>query len=102
MSNRLSETFVALRSKERELQAQFPSGDCYLISVRNEVFNTVGGQVVGVPVEIAARHLLEGTHRLASNEEIEGHRTAQELAAKLIRARDPGRTVVYARRGPDA
>lgn len=75
-------------AKRNELKEQYPEGCCFLISVQNDSLNTVGGVVMQVPLENAAVHLVEGTHRFATEPEVKEWRDAQAAAARAIRSED--------------
>jgi hypothetical protein len=66
---RLDEYRHDLNQKHVELATQFPNGYCYVMSLA--VGNSTAGSVSEVSVLQAARLALEGTHRLATAEEID-------------------------------
>ncbi|WP_321471140.1 hypothetical protein [uncultured Paludibaculum sp.] len=86
----VTEKALKTRAKRIELEAQFPSGDCVLVSVQSDTHNTKGGLTMEAPVDNAARHLVEGTHRLATEDEIKAFRTAQAEQRKQIIAASIG------------
>lgn len=72
-----------VRSTEKNL----PEGDFqYVISIENEDQgpNCSPGRVVEVPREQAAQRIVEKTHRLATEEEIETFRNGQRAEAERI------------------
>ncbi|WP_321476613.1 hypothetical protein [uncultured Paludibaculum sp.] len=93
--SKIREIAVRVRGKVAELRTEFPSGDCVLVSVKNDAFNTVGGMPMEVPVENAARHLVEGTHRMATETEIKAFREQQKAARLDIRNRQPAKGSAY-------
>lgn len=77
-----------------EITPQFPSGDCVLVSLDNPTYNTVGGRAMEVSLDIAARHLVENTHRLAKPEEADFFHLEQEEAGKNIRRQAAAKQLV--------
>jgi hypothetical protein len=62
-----------IREQRDKLQQQFPAGDCLVISVR-----PLNNGACEVPLALAAKLLVEGSHRLASETECNSFRAAQE------------------------
>jgi hypothetical protein len=61
--------YLSMKAKREELAGQFLKGDCLVTSVANLDHGSTAGNVAEVPVPLAARLLIEGTHRLSSKEE---------------------------------
>jgi hypothetical protein len=68
MSSKFSEYYAKIRAKTLELANRFPEGDCIVIA---------GRTAAEVPVPLAAKLLTEGTHSLASNDQVRAFREAQ-------------------------
>jgi hypothetical protein len=66
--------YAAIREKQQVLSRQFSDGCCLVISV-----NTRNNGPCEVPVDIAARLLVEGTHCLASEGETHAFRQMREV-----------------------
>jgi len=75
-----------------DLRKRHPNGDVVMISVQNAYYNMVGGTVMELPLENAAVALVEGTHRLASTEEIKVFREQQTEAAKAAKAAEAAKS----------
>jgi hypothetical protein len=75
--------WAGIRQQQAALAAQFPEGFCHLCSVANRDRNTVAGNVTVVAVDNAARCLAEGTHRIATAEDIAGWQARQEDNRRL-------------------
>ena len=82
MSQLFSEYYTAVRQRRAELAKQFPSGDCLVVSK---------GTVTEVPVPLAATLLVEGTHKLASESQIQEFHEAQRLNRPPISGLDAAR-----------
>jgi len=59
-----------IRAQRQQLAGQFPDQCCLVVA---------GGTVAEVPLNIAARLLVEGTHKLASKTEQDAFRATQEM-----------------------
>lgn len=62
--------FSAIREQRAALASKFPEGCCLVVA---------GGTVAEVPLDIAARLLVEGTHKLASEAEQDAFRATMEM-----------------------
>ncbi len=62
----------SISTKLSELKTQFPNGFCRVAATRN-------GQVSEVSLSNAARCIADGTHRLASDDEIKDFERGMEL-----------------------
>lgn len=78
--------YADIAAKRTELAGQFPQGDCLVISVNNQDKNSTAGNMAEVPVGMAARLLVEGTHRVATPEDHKAFKDGQEKARKDIAA----------------
>jgi len=61
-----------------DLVKQFPDGIVYITSIFNRERNTTEGATCSVGIDNATRCLVEGTHRLATEEEIDRFNQLQE------------------------
>lgn len=84
----IQERGAKIRTQFQTLHAQFPSGDCVMVTLENSHCNTKGGSIIEVPLDLAARGLVDGTHKLASKEEEQKFRDAQRAAAQDIQKRE--------------
>jgi hypothetical protein len=73
--NQRTEYFSKIHKQQEALRQQFPSGDCLVISV-----NPGNNGACEVPLPLAAKLLVEGTHILASPDQCNAYRAAQEMA----------------------
>jgi hypothetical protein len=71
--------FSAIRQQRAALTPQFPDGACLVISIRLAGRPSPAGSICEVNIDNAARLITEGTHRLASKEEIQSFREEQEF-----------------------
>jgi hypothetical protein len=76
--------FSAIADKRRELDAAYPNGFLYIASVRNLDRNTTAGSVSEVSTILAARGIIDSTHRLLTAEEVAAFEIAEEARRKLI------------------
>jgi hypothetical protein len=70
----------------RAIQNGLPEGDVFLVSIENPRRGWTGGIVTEVSREIAARDIAEGSHRIATPEEVEAYRIDQQRRAERQRA----------------
>ncbi len=70
--------WAGIRAQRAVLDVQFPEGFCHLCSIANRDRDTVAGNVTVVANDNAARCLAEGTHRIATPQEIDGWKALQE------------------------
>lgn len=97
----LANKVIAVRAKLAELKEQYPDGYCYLASLPTSgSFNLKGGQVIEVPLDNAAQHLVERTHRMAEPDEVEAWRAQQAKARMRIQANTPTDGTTLMVRGP--
>lgn len=68
--SKLQEYYRSIRQRQTELSGQFPDGSCLVVSKEC---------VCEVPVTVAARLLVEGTHKLASEQEACAFRATQAM-----------------------
>jgi hypothetical protein len=68
----------------RLTEETLPAGDVFLISVENEERGTSGGQISSATREYAARWIVGGTHRLATEPEIELYRLEMKARTDAI------------------
>jgi hypothetical protein len=90
------------RETLEHLRQRYPEGYCHMVSVPSCLFGMAGGLTIQMPLENAAGHLVEGTHRHATDAEIEAFRAQQAEARQRVLATvaaDHG--VIYVR-GTDA
>ena len=71
--------FAAIRQQRTTLDSQFSDGACLVTSIRLPGRQCTAGVVCEVSLDIAARLLVEGTHRLASEEEAHAFHEEQEF-----------------------
>ena len=76
--------YANIRTKLVELTAQFPSGDCVVMSIDNLDRNSKAGNLCEVPLNFAARVIVESTHRLATKEEYAAFKESHERARGQI------------------
>ena len=76
------------------LSRQFPDGWCFITSVDTPGKNIKAGAVCSVTVDNAARCIVEGSHRLATDEEARAFRESQTAARAYSR---PAVTLAAAR-----
>jgi hypothetical protein len=79
---KFSQYYSEIRAKTQELAGLFADDHCLV---------TAGKTTCEVPVPLAARLLVEGTHRLASKEEQEAFYEAQRLNRPPISGLDAAR-----------
>ena len=84
----LRDRYLQEKAKLAELTAQYPEGYLVMMSVPSDTYNTKGGVTMEVPVDIAARCLMQATHRIATEAEVEAFRTNQRELAKRIAVMD--------------
>lgn len=68
----LKEYFADKRTVEAQLEREFPNDIVYVTSVRHREKNSVAGQTLSATHANAARVITDGTHRLATAEEVRG------------------------------
>jgi hypothetical protein len=67
------EFFAAIKDEAIRLTERFPSGFCYVTSLKNINRQSTAGTVAEVSTRIAARHLVENTGRISTDPEIAAH-----------------------------
>lgn len=72
----------SFRAKVRETRDTLKDKWPWLVSVENLEKGSTAGAITQADQDTAARCLVEGTHRLATAEEIEAHQTAEAAARK--------------------
>lgn len=95
--NQISEFWLDVRDNEKQIRAELARGGsklqpaggeaCYIVSLTNRKARTEAGVVVLTEVRLAAQRVTEGSHRLASDEEIRSYLVEQERKRKIIEAR---------------
>jgi hypothetical protein len=70
--------FTEIKKQKAVLDVQFPEGDCLVVSLVLPG-RGAGGAICETPNHIAARLMVEATHRLADVEESNSYRAAQVL-----------------------
>lgn len=91
----INEKALKVRAKRTELDAQYPEGYCVLVSVQSDTYNTKGGVPMEMPNDNAARHLVEGTHKLATDAELDAFRAAQANALQAARQAELAKRTVH-------
>ena len=76
--------FAQISEERSSLDKQFPNGFCYILSVLNMNKNTTPGSVCQVSTALAAKSIINSTHRLLTVEEVDAFEIAEEARAKLI------------------
>lgn len=76
--------YATIRAKGDELTKQNPSGFCLIVSVHNLQKNSTAGNIAEVSNYNAARFITEGTHRVATDTEVQTYQQQQSS----IRARN--------------
>jgi hypothetical protein len=71
--------FEAIREQRKQLALQFSDGSCIVTSIRIPGAHSTAGAVCEVTLDIAAKLLVEGSHRLASEQEACAFRATQEM-----------------------
>lgn len=66
----LKEYYSDLRKVEGQLEKEFPNDIVYVTSVRHREKNSIAGQTLSATHANAARVITDGTHRLATPEEV--------------------------------
>lgn len=80
--------YAELKKQVAALDEQFPQGFCLLTSVANRDKGTVAGNTCEVANDNAARCLVEGTHRLAAQEEVADWHEHQERNKQVAQTTD--------------
>lgn len=75
----LTEYWQGVRAEQAKIADEWP----ILMSLGNSLRGRVGGATVEVSRENAARFIFDGSHRLATPEEILKHRAAEERRAAV-------------------
>ena len=88
MSLNLAEYWVDVREREAELRTEFPSDSVPLCLLANRGKSVTGGAITFVRNEVAARCLVNGTHRLATEIEILDHKARQNVRGREIVAHE--------------
>ena len=85
------EYWAAVRAQERQLEESNPGARCVFIASMGDERNSAVGPA-GIIVEAtfynAARHMVDGSHRLATSEEIDAYREDQERRRAALRAEE--------------
>lgn len=74
----------AIRLQREQLDQQFPEGFLHIVTVDNRQHAVTGGGISEVTTQVAAKHLVEGTARIATDQEIEGLRRKHQAAREVI------------------
>jgi hypothetical protein len=75
--------WAGIKQQRAALDVAYPCGSVTLVSIANADKGTVAGNVTEVANDNAARCLAEGTHQIASEEDIEGWKARQEDNRRL-------------------
>lgn len=80
--------YGAIADQKRQLDIQFPQGFCNIISLPNVSRGITAGSVSEVTTRVAAKALVEGTHRLLAAEETQEFVSANAERRRHILAED--------------
>jgi len=80
--------FAAIADKRRELDGIYSSGFCGIVSLLNLDKNTTAGSISEVSTALAAKSIVNSTHRLQTAEEIKAYEDSQSSRRKQILADD--------------
>ena len=73
--------------RKKGFTSGYYDGWCYITSVKNRQAQTIEGSICEATINLAGQRIAEGTHRLATDEEIRAYKKAsQERAADLKRS----------------
>lgn len=87
----MSQFWSAVRAREAQIEEEYP----YIVSIEKSRSGMRGGVVAQVTRRAAAQRLTEGTHGLASAEQIEAHKRREAVAAALQPREPKPEPVVY-------
>lgn len=91
MNFNMREYWAAVKQHREALTEPFP----YMVSIDNRLHGTVGGVVMQVARQDAARLLADGTHRLATPEEVAAHlETQEQLRVEILQKERERRMLV--------
>ena len=62
--------YAGIREEKARLDKLYPSGFVFIMSVQNLNCGSTGGAVTEVPTRIAAKHIVDVTARIATDEDI--------------------------------
>jgi len=88
-----SKYYQNIRIRREELAKANPSGFLYVISLDSLERNSVGGSICEVSIADAARLMIEGTHRVTTEEELAAYRAQQDA----VRVRNSAEGLARAR-----
>lgn len=74
----IAKFYSDLRKLQASLEAEYPTGVVHVTSVENRQLNSLPGVTLSATAYNAARVITEGTHRLATKEEIAAFHTLQQ------------------------
>lgn len=74
----------AIRLRREQLDSEYPTGYLFITTVDNRMHGIKGGGTSEVNTDIAARHLVENTARIATGEEVESLRRKHQAAREVI------------------
>lgn len=74
----VKEYYSDIHKLQRELEEEFESGEIFLTSVFNRDKNSVAGCVSTASPENAARVIVDGTHRLSTDDEVKEYKKMLE------------------------
>jgi hypothetical protein len=84
----IKEYWRQVRIVEAELRAAHPSGCLFTTPTNDPQKNTCGGDAVHVTIEVAARGIVEGKSRVATEAEIATHKRHSEENLARSQAQD--------------
>ncbi len=70
--------YQKIKLQRTTLAEQYPDGVCFLASIANATSGAAGGSVCAASLDVAAKCLTEGTHRIASAGEVADYETLQD------------------------
>jgi hypothetical protein len=72
----------------RRVQATIPSESTYIASIDRPMEGINGGRVFAASAKLAAQRVVEGTHRIATPEEIDRYHTEQQARSEWCKAQE--------------
>lgn len=78
-------------ARVRAIEAQLPVGPVWITSLTNDNKGTHAGVVVECDQNLGAQRIADGTHRVATQEEVNAHSAAQAERKKKTDAREARR-----------
>jgi hypothetical protein len=78
--------YAVLRTTQADLRQKFPQGFCLVTSVDSLDANSTPGTVSEVSVPMAAHWIVKGSHRLATEQELQAFAEGLEATRARLRA----------------